>query len=377
MQRHVSLGILIFFAGLVSIHAETLVYFGTYTKGEGKGIYLSTLDEKGKLTEPELAGEVTNPSFVAIHPSGEYLYSVSEIANFEGKREGGVSAFKIGEDGKLTLLNQQPSGGSGPCYVALDGEGKCLMVANYGGGSVSSYPVKDDGSIGEASSFFQHEGSSVNPRRQEGPHAHSINPNPGNTHAYAADLGLDKILIYSLDPSSGAMEVNKAMPFLATPSGGGPRHFAFHPSGKFAYSNLEMTLEVIAMKHDQGTGGLELIQKLSTVPEGTPQEGNSTAETQVHPNGKFVYVSNRGPNSIAVFQVDEKSGELTEVERESTRGEIPRNFGIDPSGRFLIAANQRSNDAFVFRIDPETGELEPIGDGVQVPSPVCVRYLKR
>lgn len=351
--------------------AETDVYFGTYTGAESKGIYHSTLNlDTGALTEPTLAAEIASPSFVAIHPNGKFLYAVSESG------EGAVSAFAIGADAGLTLLNQQGTGGGGPCHLSLDPAGKALLVANYGGGSVSSYPIAEDGKIGKAGAFIQHEGSSTDPRRQAGPHAHSVNVDPAGKRAFVADLGLDKILVYELDAAAGKITPN-TYEFFKFPGGQGPRHLSFHPSGRFVYSNLEMTLEVAAFAHDPETGELEYLGKESTVEEGTPAKGNSTAECLVHPSGKWVYVSNRGPNSIAAFRIDQNTGELAFIEREPTQGEIPRGFGIDPSGKFLVAANQKTGNVAVLRINQDTGELEPTGHGVKVGSPVNVRFLVR
>lgn len=357
--------------------AETLVYFGTYTRGESKGIYRSSLNEEtGELSEATLAAEIASPSFLAIHPNGKNLYAVSEVGNFEGKPGGGVSAYAIDANGGLTLLNQQNSGGGGPCHISLDHEGNCVMVANYGGGSISVYPVEADGKLGKAGSFVQHTGSSVHPKRQTAPHAHSIMPDPAGKRAFVADLGLDQVLIYNLDAANGKVEPNDP-PFVKLPGASGPRHFSFHPSGKFAYTNLEMTLKIAALAYDQESGSLKVIDTQSTVAEGTPQQGNSTAECLVHPSGKWVYVSNRGPNSIAAFAIDQKTGKLSPIDRESTQGEIPRNFGIDPSGKFLIAANQKTSNVAVLRINQETGELDPTGHGIDVPVAVCVRFLKR
>ncbi len=351
--------------------AETWAYIGTYTKGASEGIYRSSLDlETGMLSAPVLAAKITSPSFVAIHPSGHYLYAVSEAG-----KEGSVSSFLIEEDGSLTLINQQPSGGTSPCHLSVDSDGRCLLVANYGG-SCASFPLLADGSIGEAGSVIQHEGSSVDPKRQAGPHAHSINVDAANQRAFAADLGLDKILIYELDRDKGTLSVNDPA-FLKTPPGSGPRHFSFHPGGKFAYANLEMSLEVATMSYDSETGALSLLETLSTVEEGTPSAGNSTAETLVHPSGKFVYVSNRGPNSIAAFAIDSETGKLTLIEREPTLGKTPRGFGIDPSGQFIVVGNQNSDNVIVLRIDPSTGKLEPTGSEITVGNPVNVRFLTR
>lgn len=352
------------------------VYIGSYTRGQSEGIYVSELDlESGKLAEPRLAAEAVNPSFVAIHPDGAHLYAVGEIDDFEGKKTGGVSAFEIVDDGTLKLINQQSSGGGGPCHLIVDNSGQCVLVANYGGGSVACLPIMKDGSLKEASTFIQHEGSSVNPQRQAGPHAHSINVDAANRIAVAADLGLDKVMIYRLDPEAGKLVPNDP-PSVSVPPGGGPRHFVFHPSGKFAYTNNEMTSTVTAMEYDADNGKLSPIQTTSTLPASYKEEGNSTAEVRVHPNGHFLYVSNRGHNSIAIFAIDPSTGKLTPVGHESTRGEIPRNFNLDPSGRYLLAANQNTDNVVVFRVDANTGKLEATGSEIEVGNPVCIRFLE-
>lgn len=363
-----------------SIHAQDTkspakfrVYFGTYSGKESRGIYHSTLDvATGSLSVPVLSAEIKNPSFVAIHPNRKFLYAVSEISDFQGKPLGGVSAFAIDADGKLSLLNQQASGGAGPCHLVVDAAGKNVLVANYGGGSVASLPIEDGGRLKTASSFIQHTGSSVNKSRQEAPHAHSINLDSSNRFAFAADLGLDKVLIYKFDSAQGLLTANDP-PAGIVPPGSGPRHFAFHPSGRFAFVNNEMTSAITAFEFDSKTGGLKEIHTLSTLPHEV--KGNSTAETVVHPSGKFVYVSNRGHDSIAVFSIDQTTGRLTSKGHTPTGGKTPRNFNIDPTGTILIAANQSSNDVFTFKIDADTGALTATGSRIEVGSPVCVRFV--
>jgi len=356
--------------------AETFVYFGTYTRGESEGIYRSTMDpETGELSDPELAAEVVNPSFVAVHPDSTTLYAVSEIKEFEGREEGVVSAYAIGEKGELTLLNRLGTGGSGPCHVSLDAAGRTVLVANYSGGSVASFPVKSDGSLGERTALHAHAGRGGPGKEEAKPLAHSIMPHPSGARACSADKGLDAVLIYELNGESGKLSVNDP-PMARLPDGTAPRHVTFHPSQPFAYVNLERTLELAALRYDDATGNLELIEIESTLDPGAEAKG-STAEALVHPSGKWVYVSNRGPNSIAVFAIDPASGEITPVERESTRGEIPRNFGITPDGKFVVAANQKTNNVAVLRVDEKTGALEPTGHGLEVPSPVCVRFVER
>ena len=358
--------------------AKTLVYFGTYTGAKSKGIYVSRLDPAtGRLTPAELAVETVSPSFLAVHPNRRFVYAANEIGEFNGKPGGAVSAFSIdAATGRLTLLNQQTSGGGGPCHLVVDKAGKNALVANYGGGSVTVLPVKEDGRLGEATSFIQHTGSGVNPQRQKEPHAHSINLDAANRYAFAADLGLDKVFIYRFDLEKGTLAPNDP-PFAKVAPGAGPRHFAFRPKGRFAYVINEMDCTVTAFAYDAQRGELKESQTISTLPQGQAVQPNfSTAEVQVHPSGKFLYGSNRGHDSIVVFKIDEQTGKLSHVENQSTRGKTPRNFGIDPTGRYLLAANQGSDSVVVFRIDARTGRLTPAGDAVEVGAPVCVQFVE-
>jgi 6-phosphogluconolactonase len=350
------------------------VYVGTYTGAKSKGIYLLELDlATGALSAPVLAAQTANPSFLAIHPSRRFLYAVGELDNFKGKKGGAVTAFAIDEKtGKLTQLNQQSSKGGGPCHLVVDAKGKNVLVANYGGGSVAVLPIDADGKLREASSFIQHMGSSVDKGRQEGPHGHSINLDAANRFAVAADLGLDKVLVYKFDADKGTLTPNTP-PSTSVPPGSGPRHFAFHPDRRHAYVINEMKSTVTAFDYDSEKGVLKPVQTLSTLPH--PVKGNSTAEVQVHPSGKFVYGSNRGHNSIAIFTVDAKTGRLTAAGHQATGGKTPRNFGIDPTGKWLLAANQDSDTITVFRIDAKTGKLEPTEHKAEVGKPVCVKFI--
>ncbi|MFB3827398.1 MAG: lactonase family protein [Bryobacteraceae bacterium] len=362
-------------AALPAFGAEYLVYAGTYTGKNSQGIYAWRLDTaSGKLTALGLAAETTNPSFVAVHPNRKYLYAVSEISSFDGQKSGAVSAFLIHPaTGRLAFLNKMPSRGAGPCFVAVDRTGKAALVANYGSGSIAALPIKPDGSLGEPSAFVQHTGSGVNPKRQQGPHAHSINLSPDNRFAVAADLGLDKVLVYRFDAVKGTLAPNDP-PFATVAPGAGPRHFAFHPNGKFAYVINELGSTVTAFAWNARRGVLKEIATVSTLPNGWT--GNNTcAEVQVHPSGKFLYGSNRGHDSIAVFEIDPKTGGLTYVENTPSEGKTPRNFGIDPTGAFLLAANQDSDNIVVFRIDPGNGRLKPTGQTLGAGRPVCVRFV--
>jgi 6-phosphogluconolactonase len=364
------------FTSVPAVHADSFVFFGTYTGAKSKGIYLSRMSDDGKLSAPELVAETASPSFLAVHPNGKYLYAIGEVAKFKEEKAGAVSAYAIDEKtGKLTLINQQSSGGPGPCYISIDRKGRSALVANYSGGSVKALPINKDGSLGDSGTFIQHQGSSVNTSRQEAPHGHAILVDPSQKFAVACDLGLDQVLVYKLDASKATLLPNDP-PFATIAAGSGPRHLAFHPGGKFAYVINEISCTMTALAWDSKRGVLQEIQTISTLP-GERQKGYSTAEVYVHPSGKFVYGSNRGHDSIVVYACDEKTGKLTLVEHQPTQGKTPRHFGIDPKGRFLLAENQDSHSVVVFRIDPRTGKLTATGDKIEVGSPVCAVFVER
>jgi 6-phosphogluconolactonase len=352
---------------LTSAQADYLVYVGTYTGEKSKGIYAFRMDKQGKLSPLGLVAETPSPSFLAIHPNNKYLYAVNE------KNDGSVSAFSIdAKTGKLAQLNDQPSHGAGPCHIIVDETGKTVMVANYGAGSIAAYPVQKDGSLGEATAKIQHQGSSVDSRRQKGPHAHHITTDPSNRYALVCDLGLDKILIYRFDPAKGSLIANEPA-FGVVKPGAGPRHLAFHPKGRFAYVNNEMNSTLTVFSFDPKRGALEEVQTVSTLP--AEVKGNSTAEIEVHPSGKLVYVSNRGHDSIAAYSIDPKTGRVTFIEHQSSGGKTPRNFAIDPKGEFLLSENQGSHSVVAFRIEPKTGRLQPTGEKADVGSPVCIKFV--
>lgn len=345
------------------------VYIGTYTGSSSQGIYRTTLDlATGELAEPVLAAEATNPSFIEIHPTGRFLYAVSESG-----REGSVSAFAVDADtGDLALLNRQPSGGAGPCHVNVDHGGRNILVANYGGGSASVIPMRPDGTLGEPTGFVQHTGFGPNARRQRGPHAHSVEISPDDRFAFVADLGIDKIMIYRLDVETGTLAANDP-PFATLPPGAGPRHFTFHPGGRYAYVINELNCTMTAFTYDAAAGTLAEIQTVPTLPIGFDGT-NTCAEIRVHPSGRFLYGSNRGHNSIVVYRIDLARGTLSFVEHETDGIRTPRNFNIDPTGTFCLVANQDGDDVVVFRIDPSTGMLEPTGFRIPVSRPVCLRF---
>jgi 6-phosphogluconolactonase len=351
-------------------------YFGTYTTGDSKskGIYTATFDsDSGKLSTPVLAAPATNPSFLAIDAKRGFVFAVNEISEGEGRANATVSAFKVKPDGTLQFINSQPSHGGAPCHCNLDATGKFLLIANYVGGNLAVYPIAADGSLQAASSIVNHEGSSIDRSRQQGPHAHSINLSSDNRFAYAADLGTDKIMIYRFDQNAGTLQAASPDSAAVTP-GGGPRHFSLHPSGKFAYTNHELTAMVTGFKRDIQTGGLTSISTVSTLPQDA-EVRKSTAECLVHPNGQFLYVSNRGHDSIACYKIDQDSGEMALVAITPTQGQEPRNFFIDPTGKWLLAANQNSDTIVVFAIDQKLGSIAPTENRIEVGRPVCVRML--
>lgn len=352
-----------------------LVYIGTYSRGGSKGIYVYRMDtETGELTFTGQTAETSNPSYLALHPNGRFLYAANEVDKVGDKPGGGVSAFALNpETGALTFLNRQASQGASPCHVSIDATGHLLTVANYSSGNVAALPIQEDGSLGAATSFQQHEGSSVNPSRQKEPHAHSCTIAAGNRFAFAADLGTDKIYSYRLNIANGQLTPNNP-PFVSVHPGAGPRHFAFHPSNRYGYVMNEIDSTVTAFDYDADKGILRELQSLSSLP--LDYKGDSTgADIHIAPSGRFLYTSNRGHDSIAIFSIDAATGRLTPVGHEPTQGHTPRNFALDPTGAFLVAANQDSSNLVVFRVDAATGKLTPTGQTVTVPFPVCVKFL--
>lgn len=341
------------------------IYLGTYSGPQSQGIYRCTLDERsGQLSVPVLVAEAKNPSFLALGPNGRTLYAVCEAQG------SAVGAWSIGADGKLSALGRQLTGGAGGCHVSVDAGGKTVLVANYGDGSVAAFALRADGSLGERTAFIQHTGSGPNLRRQEKPHAHAIYVDEASRFAYSCDLGTDQVLIYRFDGDKGSL-VPADPPSASVPPGAGPRHLAFHPAG-FVYVNNEMGLSVTAFKREPSTGALTAIQTIPTLPEGTATEGVSTAEIWVHPTGRWLYVSNRGRDTITVFGIG-AGGRLTWTAETPTPKE-PRGFGLSPDGRWLVVGGQKNNQVGAFRIDSQSGKLTPSGHAVEVGAPVCVVF---
>jgi 6-phosphogluconolactonase len=354
---------------------EYFVYFGTYTANTSKGIHAYRFQPStAKLTPLGTVAEAPNPSFLALSPNRRFLYAV----NWKGSATvpgDTVSAYAVdAHTGKLSFLNKVSSRGEMPTHLAVDESGRMLLVVNYGSGSVASFQIGKDGRLGEATGFDQHKGSSIVKTRQEGPHAHAVVLPAGNRFALVADLGLDEVFSYRLDPAKGTFTANDP-PFTKVAPGSGPRHLAFHPNGKFLYANNEISSTVTVFAYQAASGTLQVIQTLSTLPAGF-SGSNSTAEIQTDAAGKFLYVSNRGHDSIAVFQIDPAKGTLAPVEHVSTQGKTPRNFSLDATGAYLFAANENSGTVVLFRVDKATGRLTPAGQVLEVPSPSCVIFLK-
>lgn len=362
--------------GTVEASDNWRLYFGTYTApGKSRGIYVASFDgATGKAGSPRLVAETESPSFLALHPTRPLLYAVNEVDNFDGQPAGSVSAFAIdAATGALRELGRVPSRGAHPCHLVVDRTGQYVLVANYTGGSVASFALRPDGSLeATPAGFVQHTGASVDPKRQTGPHAHMITTDPANRNALVADLGLDQLIVYGFD--SGRLTPSPASPANLEP-GSGPRHFAFSPDGGDLYVLNEMRLTITAFRY--AASRLSEFQSVSTLPPGTkPGPADSGAEIQVHPNGRFVYASLRGQDSLALFAREAGTGRLGLVEHVPSGGRAPRSFVIDPTGRYLLSASQKSDQVVVFRIDPETGRLSPTGDVVRVSAPVSMAFFR-
>lgn len=351
-----------------------LVYVGTYTDHESKGIYAYRFDSRtGRLTPLGLAAESQNPSFLAVSSEGRFLYVSNELDSYQGQPTGAASAFAIDSGtGKLTLLNQVSSHDSGPAHVTLDRTGKFALMSNYNQGSVAVLAVLNDGRLGDLSSFVQHRGSSVNKQWQQGPHVHAVVLSPDNRFALVADPGIDQVVTYSFDATNGKVG---AEPRIAHASpGSGPRHLVFDPRGRFLYVITELFSSIVTYSYDPAEGELHEIGSISTLPEGFA-DTSYAAEIAIHPSGKFLYASNRGHDSIAVFTIDAAKGVLARVEFVPTNGKRPRNFALDPTGSWLLAANQDSGSVVIFRVNRKSGRLTPTGQSVPVPSPACVTFV--
>lgn len=354
---------------------EYLVYVGTYTGHGSEGIYAYRFNPAtGEASPLGLAASTENPSFLAAAPNARFLYAVNELDTFQEKPSGAVSVFEMDRgSGKLNQLQQVPSLGAAPAHLSLDRSGRFLLVANYNGGNSAVFPIGDDGRLASRSAFVEGVGSSVNPERQAGPHAHSIQVTPDNRYALVADLGLDKLLMYRFDSKTGSLTPGTPDSVLVHP-GSGPRHVAFAPSGRVMYLMNEMASTVTVYAYDPGPGTLREMQTISALPadfKGT----NTAAEIEVDARGRFLYASNRGDDSIAVFAIKPDSGSLELVERAPSGGRNPRHFAIDPTGKWLFVANQDSNRIRLFQVDSQSGRLTATPRSLKVVAPVCVTFV--
>jgi len=367
---------LVLAALLASAVMAQLMYVGTYTEGTSKGIYAYRLDSKtGKLASLGLVAETPDPTFVALHPSGKFLYAVNEVTSYQGKKAGSVTSYSVDHaTGKLTQLNQVSTQSPGPCHLIVDATGKTLMVANYFGGSFTSFAIASDGKLGEAASFIQLQGSGVNKDRQSAPHGHSVNLPKSNKFMLGADLGTDKIMIFNLDAPNGKITPHDP-PSASVKPGSGPRHLVIAPDQKHVYVLNEMGSSVSTFTYDPATAAMKLIDDVSALP--ADFKGESTgAEIAIDTAGKFVYSSNRGHDSIAVFAVDKGSGKLSLIQNQSTGGSQPRSFILDPSGNYLIAGNQKTNTMTTFKVDKSSGKLTATGDKYDLGAPVTFVFLR-
>jgi 6-phosphogluconolactonase len=355
---------------------DIYMYVGGYASEDKPGLYVYSYDvENLRLEEIQRLTGVPNPSFVAVHPSGNFLYAVNEIGNYMGNREGSVTSFRIDpETAELEYLNTKSSEGPGPCFVSILADGSHALIANYSGGSISALPIDPDGTLREATAFFQHEGSGLDQSRQRRPLAHSIYPSVDGSYVFSANLGTDKVMIYKTDQDEVLAE-NTASPYAATEPGAGPRHLALHPDGRWIYVINELNSTVTRLDFDKNSGVASVMESVSSLPEGWEGD-NFTGDIHLHPSGKFLYASNRGHNSIAVFRI-ENDGRATFLETESVRGEWPRNFSIDPDGIRLFVANQRTGNITIFDIDQNTGTLSFTGKELKVDQPACIKFLVR
>jgi 6-phosphogluconolactonase len=367
---------LLFFYLFISVSASSQSFFmfiGTYTDHGSKGIYVYRFNAStGKLQWVSNTDSIVNPSYLAISPDKQHVYAVTETAR---NNSGSISAFSFNHSsGKLAFINKQTSGGDNPCYVSVYKSNKWVLVANYSGGSLSAFKTNKDGSLQPYNQLIQHEGKGINEQRQEKPHVHSVVFSPAQDYLFTPDLGLDKVFIYSFNPTLDQPLRPASPPYASSIAGSGPRHFTFHPNKKYAYLVEEMSGTVVAYKYNAGK--LTLVQRIAAHPASYTGEIGS-ADIHISPDGKFLYASNRGnENTVTIFSIDKNTGRLNVKDFESTRGVKPRNFIIDPTGKYLIVANQDSNNIVVFKRNAQTGLLTATGDEIQIPNPVCLQMMK-
>lgn len=352
---------------------KDILYIGTFAGRGSEGLYVYEFDRENlQFTQLQTLSERQAPTFQYLHPNGEILYSASREAFNEKTENHTLGAYRIDpESGRLTLINEQSVEGRGPAHVSVDPNGRFVYISNYTTGNLSVFPIREDGGVGPAVDVVQHEGSSVNESRQRSPHVHSILPSPDGRFIYASDLGTDRINIYTPDPETGVL-TPAAQPWFENTPGSGPRHFTFHPSGEYAYSAEELTSTVAVLKVDRETGALEQIQRVPMLPEGVDGTDNTAADIHASPDGRFLYASNRGHDSLVIYSIDPSNGMLTLVGHESTRGGHPRNFLMDRDGKFILVANRDNDNVVVFERDRESGLLSYTGVELEVPMAVCI-----
>ncbi len=355
---------------------EYWMYAGTYTSGGSRGIYTFRFQpSSGEAFPIGTAARISNPSFLALHPNNRYLYAISEVSSFQGKN-GALAAFSLDANtGSLTFLNSVSTEGGDPSHLAVDKSGKWVVVANYKTGNVSVFPIRENGKLGSSTSSVQHTGSGKDPVRQEGPHAHSVNFSPDGRFLLVSDLGLDKVMVYRFDSAKGTLAANDP-PFVTLAPGAGPRHLSFHPGGRFVYLINELNSTLSVFEFDREAGRLREIETVSTLPKGFTGV-NTASEVTVHPDGSFLYASNRGHNSVAVFAIKGEGERVELIEHVSTQGRTPRHFALDPTGDYLFAANQHSGVIVGFRIDRKTGKLVPTGNALRAINPACILFAPK
>ncbi len=353
-------------------HVKEIIYVGTYSGRGSRGLYVFAFDRAtGQMTGIQTVSDRKGPNFQALHPDGTYLYSVSGAAYSDETDHGTVTAYRIDpETGLLTQINEQSTQGRGPAHVSVDPRGRFVYVSNFSSGNLSVFAINEDGSLTEAVDVVRHEGSSINERRQSGPHVHSIVPSPDGRYIYVSDMGIDKIMIYAVDQNTGELTPAE-MPYVESIPGSGPRHFTIHPNDKFAYSLEQISSTVAVYRVNQSTGALTRIQRMSTLPDAF-EGANQAADIHISPDGEFLYASNRGHNSLVIYKIDRATGKLSLIDHEPTRGRHPRNFMVDEKGEFVLVANMYDDEVVIFRRDQETGKLNYTGEQVHVPMAVCV-----
>lgn len=363
--------------GTMAWAREHVALLGTYTGDGSRGIYRVRLDgDTGALSTPELVAELPHPEFLALHPNGRFVYALTQVELADGKKSGAVAAFAVdAESGRLTPLNVEATGRGSLCHIAVDRTGRMLVVASYGAAYTASFPISEDGRVGPRQSLIAHEGP-LGPRRerQDAPHAHSVTLSPDNQIAFVADLGLDRVIAYRLDPDHGTITPHEPA-FTSLEPGAGPRHSAFAPDGRHFYVLDELDCTVTSCRYETDKRTIEPFQRVSTLPDDFNGK-NTASEIRIHPSGRFVYTANRGHQSLAVFARNAETGSLVRVEVVPAGGDQPRNFALTPDGKWLLCGHQQTNTLAVFRVDAETGRLTRVGDTVAATKPVCVLFLR-